>query len=113
MMELFNIEIWKILIGLAIFIGIAELMYWLGQEDKKIWFTLVYSGTVLSIILNQLIVVIKSVDPFELIISVAILTFIGFVGTTLYEMAGNNEKRWYYLALIFPPLAIVYKFTQG
>lgn len=100
------------LIALVLFVTWAEILYYFAGKDKRVLFTIVFSiglfGTAITSAWNML----TSSNAYTIFISALILFFVIFWGSTLYEQAGNKEKRWYYLTLIIPILAIVYQFVK-
>lgn len=104
--------VFLIFFGLIIFIIWAEALFYLAGRDKKLWFGLLYALGVVFPIGMSLGAIALSPDITTIIVSVFILLFLIFVGVTVYEQAGNKDRRWYYLTLIFPVLALVYQFTK-
>lgn len=104
-----------ILIGtiLLLFIVWAEILYYFAGKNNKIVFFGLFSIGIISLIMSKLTNLLTSTNILTLIISVVSVFFIIFWGTTLYEQAGNKQKKWYYLTLIIPLLAIVYQIVEN
>ena len=101
-----------VLLALALFIVWAELMYYFAGKDKQVVFGIIYAVGMAGLLISTALSIISSFSILQTLMGALILFFIIFVGATLYEQAGNKEKRWYYLTLIFPILALVYQFTK-
>lgn len=100
------------ILSLALFIIWAEIMYFFAGKNQPLFFVFVYLLGI-GIPLSTLIKNILTTNFITTIIGiVALLIFTIIVAITLYEQAGNKEKRWYYLTLLFPILAIIYQIVK-
>lgn len=100
-----------VLIAIILFVIWAEVIYRLAGKDRKILFGVVYGLGILASLGKALFLMLQSSFA-NILIGLISLLFIIFVGATIYEQAGNRERRWMYLTLVFPFLALVYQFTK-
>ncbi len=107
-----NFIIGSLLIGIAVFVGWAELMFYLAGKEQSIMFGGLYSLTLSPLLFISSDMVINPTTRTDIIAGILILGFLIFVGMTLYKQAGNSERRWYYLTLLMPVLAFVYRFVE-
>lgn len=100
------------LIGLGIFIALAEGLLMFGKRDNKWGFGIIFVIFYITPIANLVFNLMTSINPFVLI-SIGLMVFLlGYIGNTLFVMAGENQRRWFYLTLLFPILAFVYNFVD-
>lgn len=98
-------------IAVAIFIGWAELLIHFAGKEKKWIFGLIYMIGIITPLVSVYILM-NSTNFASIIMGILSLLFLVFVGATLYEQGGKKERRWFYLTIIFPILALVYQFTN-
>lgn len=112
MIEIFGFPLWGLVVAILIFIVWAEIMYFLASQNQRCLFGAVFALGLLLPIAVEIIRAYYSVVFIELLWGIIVVLYMVFLGYTLYEQAGNEQRRWYYLTLIFPFLALVYQFVE-
>lgn len=106
----------NLLIILAIIIGLfilyAELLYYFAGQNKQLIFGIIFGIGLLTPIIMNIKRIFLSNSPSIVILGAVGIFFLIFWGATLYEQAGNKERRWYYLTFIIPILALVYQIVN-
>jgi len=51
-------------------------------------------------------------DIISFLIFLFIISIFVIFSETLYQLAGEDKKVWYYLVLLMPPLLIIYHITN-
>lgn len=101
------------LIGIALFILWSQKLLELAQSKKnkrKQFYLLLFIPYLLSftwILLVLLEISLVNAPLAYIIALLLIINSIGF-GKTLYKVAGDDRKIWFYSILLFSPLWIVY-----
>jgi hypothetical protein len=107
------IELWMwILATIILFVVVAETLFWLAGKEKKELFAILYGIVVLTPSITLLSNIWKPTDFIIVTLSILGLIILIFLGMTLYEQAGNKQKRWFYLTFLIPILLFVYHFTE-
>lgn len=101
-----------VLFAIALFIVWAEALFYFAGKDNKYGFVPLFGLAVFFPAKEAITTILTKVDLWMVSLAVIIVVFIIFVGSTVYEQAGNKERRWYYLTLLFPVLALVYQFVK-
>ena len=97
---------------MALFVIWAEVLYYFAGKNKQLLFIILFGLGILGTGVKTAWNLITSSNAITIFLSALLLFFIIFWGATVYEQAGNKEKRWYYVTLIIPILAIVYQFVD-
>lgn len=104
------------LLALLLFIVLAELMIYFAQQDNPAFFSITFivmhgfDIVLYAFIFTWMVSALPIVIAASVIGIIAILTML-YV-TSLYQQAGENQRAWFYLTLLFPILAIVYQVTK-
>lgn len=102
-----------IVLIIIVFVLIAETLYYLAGTDNKALFTLLFAIGFAGASINNVWQIVSSSNIVVVFFSALLLFALIFWGSTLYEQAGNKQRRWYYLTLFVPLLAVVYQIVDN
>lgn len=108
-----------VLIGLALLVGYAESLYYIAQSRRKKYLKLKFFSllalpyVVGAFIMKQDILSITAPTPLlKLIILTLGLIYLVAWAYTLYKVAGEQKRRWFYVILIFNFMFLFYLFVE-